>query len=100
VSAGANIVCDVLDLPPIKVGDCEGKPNRIERWLGRQLSFYLPYLRFTGRFARSLPAPASLDLDDLRRLTAGYLAGSRASDPKGENLAASQYRSRGQRIAS
>jgi nucleoside-diphosphate-sugar epimerase len=68
----ADVASELLGLPPIRIGKPEGELSHAERWLGSQLRFYLPYLRFTGQFARSLPSPTNLDLHDLRGLVANY----------------------------
>jgi nucleoside-diphosphate-sugar epimerase len=68
----ADVASEILGLPPIRIVKPDGKLSHAERWLGSQLRFYLPYLRFTGQFARSLPGPTNLDLHDLRGLVANY----------------------------
>lgn len=68
----AEVASELLGLPPIRIAKPEGELSHAERWLSSQLRFYLPYLRFTGQFARSLPGPTNLDLHDLRGLVANY----------------------------
>lgn len=72
IGEAAIIASEYLGLPPIRLGEPDGKLSHLEKWLDRQLRIYLPYLHFGGGFVRSLPEPIRVGPDDLRHLIANY----------------------------